>query len=131
MTSLWHRRFAHFGATRIIEASGLVDGLEITSQESMGKCEDCMIGNQKRRAYDEKVSAETEVVRLTNIDLWGPVRVASAGGAALYAMKFHDNGILHRKPHCRDHLKRSESLQVTIREVNWKGYGLYPNRQRT
>ena len=89
--ALWHRRFAHFGTTRISEASRLVDGLVITNKETLGKCEDCIIGNQKRRAYDEKVEAETEVLRLTNIDLWRPARVPSAGGA-LYGMKFHDNG---------------------------------------
>lgn len=44
---LWHCCFAHFGVTQITEASGLVDGLVITSHDTLGKCEDCIIGNQK------------------------------------------------------------------------------------
>jgi hypothetical protein len=94
--ALWHRRFGHFGIGRIVEASKLVNGLEITSKEVVGKCEDCIIGNQKRRPYDEDVIPETEVLRLTNIDIWGPARVQSAGGA-LYAMKFHDSGSSRRR----------------------------------
>ena len=77
----------------VTEASGLVDGLVITNEEPLGKCEDCIIRNQKCCAYDEKVIAETEVLQLTNIDLWGPAHVVSAGGAH-YEMKFHDNGSL-------------------------------------
>ncbi|GLB45342.1 hypothetical protein LshimejAT787_2200050 [Lyophyllum shimeji] len=94
--STWHRRFAHFGTARIVEASKLVDGLEITKEKVVGQCEDCIVGNQKRRAYDDTVSAEQDVLKLTNIDIWGPARVKSAGGA-LYAMKFHDNGSSHRR----------------------------------
>jgi hypothetical protein len=94
--ALWHRRFAHFGISRIAEASKLVNGLEITSKDVIGKCEDCIIGNQKRRPYDENITPETEVLRLTNIDIWGPARVRSAGGA-YYAMKFHDSGSSRRR----------------------------------
>src|SRR5271155_55858 len=60
--ALWHRRFAHFGVSRIAEASKLVNGLEITSKDVIGKCEDCIIGNQKRRPYDENITPETEVL---------------------------------------------------------------------
>jgi GAG-pre-integrase domain len=60
--ALWHRRFSHFGINRIIEASKLVDGLEITSKDVIGKCEDCIIGNQKRRPYNEEITPETEVL---------------------------------------------------------------------
>ena len=94
--ALWHRRFGHFGIGRIVEASKLVNGLEITSKEIIGKCEDCIIGNQKRRPYDEDIIPETEVLRLTNIDIWGPARVKSTGGAS-YAMKFHDSGSSRRR----------------------------------
>jgi hypothetical protein len=94
--ALWHHRFGHFGIGRIVEASKHVNGLEITSKDIIGKCEDCIIGNQKRRPYDEDIIPETEVLRLTNIDIWGPARVQSTGGA-FYAMKFHDSGSSHRR----------------------------------
>lgn len=78
------------------EAASLVDGLEIDAGEAPGQCEDCIIGNMKRRPYDDEIQAETIVLRRTNIDIWGPARVVSVGGS-VYAMKFHDNGSSHRK----------------------------------
>ena len=86
----WHRRFAHFGTSRISDASGLVNGLNVVKKDVPGQCEDCIIGNQKRRPYDEEITPTTELLYLTNIDIWGPARVPSTGGA-LYAMKFHDS----------------------------------------
>jgi hypothetical protein len=38
----------------------------------------------------------TEILKLTNIDIWGPARVPSVGNA-VYSMKFHDSGTSHRK----------------------------------
>lgn len=92
----WHRRFAHFGASRINTASKLVNGLELTNESPVGKCEDCIIGNQKRRPFDADVIPETIALRRTNIDIWGPSRVTSAGGSK-YAMKFHDSATSHRQ----------------------------------
>jgi hypothetical protein len=92
----WHRRFAHFGVTRINEATTLVNGLEIVDGDAQGQCEDCIIGNQKKRPYDEKITPTTEILKLTNIDIWGPARVPSTGNA-IYAMKFHDSGSSHRQ----------------------------------
>jgi Reverse transcriptase (RNA-dependent DNA polymerase)/gag-polypeptide of LTR copia-type/GAG-pre-integrase domain len=94
--ALWHRRFGHFGIDRILEASKSVNGLEITTKDIIGKCEDCIIGNQKRRPYDEGIIPETKVLRLTNIDFWGPARVQSTGGS-YYALKFHDSGSSRRR----------------------------------
>jgi hypothetical protein len=94
---LWHQGFSHFGINWIIEASKLVNGLEITSKDVIGKCKDCIIRNQKRHPYDKEITPETEVLQLTNIDIWGPAHVQSAGGA-FYAMKFHDSGSSHCRP---------------------------------
>jgi len=74
----WHRRLGHFGIDRIREASKLVDGLEIVKAESVGQCEDCILANLKRRAFDDDAVSETVTLRLTNIDIWGPSRVASS-----------------------------------------------------
>ena len=81
------------------------------SHDTIGRCKDCIIGNQKRHTYDEKVSAETKVLRLTNIYLWGPAQVASAGGA-LYAMKFHNNGSSCRKTFFLDNRTAEMTLGV-------------------
>ena len=92
----WHRRFAHFGASRVKDAAKLVDGLVIVEEKSAGQCEDCILANMKRRPFDDEVTPEVTPLRRTNIDIWGPSRVASIGGA-LYAMKFHDSGTSHRR----------------------------------
>jgi hypothetical protein len=90
----WHRRFAHFGVTRINGATKLVSGLEIIEGDAPGSCEDCIIGNQKKCPYDEKTEPTMEILKLTNIDIWGPARVKSTG-KSIYAMKFHDSGSSH------------------------------------
>jgi hypothetical protein len=92
--NIWHRRFTHFGVSRIKEASKLVDGLDIIDAQSAGQCEDCILTNLKCRAFDNKLIPEMVPLHWTNIDIWGPSRVMSEGGA-LYAMKFHDSGTSH------------------------------------
>jgi len=50
----------------------------------------------KRRPFDDELVPEKIPLKRTNIDVWGPSRIASEGGA-LYAMKFHDSGTSHRR----------------------------------
>jgi hypothetical protein len=92
--NIWHQRFTHFGVSRVKEASKLIDGLEIIDIQSAGQCEDYILANLKHCAFNDKVIPETVLLRWTNINIWGPSRIASEGGA-LYAMKFHDSGTSH------------------------------------
>jgi hypothetical protein len=95
----WHRRFCHFGKRTIKEmaSKNLVDGLQIVDgKESLGMCEDCIYGKQASRPYDERVVPEKEVLERVHVDLWGPARVQSSGGAR-YAMIFTDGGSSFRK----------------------------------
>ncbi|KIJ23037.1 hypothetical protein M422DRAFT_196412 [Sphaerobolus stellatus SS14] len=80
----WHRRFGHAGVTAIknMIRHELVDGLEVTGEASVnGLCEDCIYGKQTQRPYDEKVTHEMELLERVHIDLHGPTRVRSFGGA--------------------------------------------------
>jgi hypothetical protein len=92
--NIWHHQFAHFGASRIKEASKLVDGLEIIDAQSAGQCKDCILANLKCCAFDNEVIPEMVPLHQMNIDIWGPSHIISEGGA-LYAMKFHDSGTSH------------------------------------
>lgn len=95
---VWHRRFGHIGTRSIVDMAkkGLVDGLDIVgSVEPEGKCEDCIYGKQTARPYDQVVERETEVLERVYIDLWGPARVRSVGGAE-YMMAFNDGGSSYR-----------------------------------
>jgi hypothetical protein len=93
--NIWHQQFTHFGVSRVKEASKLIDGLEIIDVQLAGQCKVCILANLKCHTSDDEVIPEMVPLCWTNIDIWGPSRIASEGGA-LYAMKFHDSGTSHQ-----------------------------------
>lgn len=92
----WHRRLGHAGeaGVKILVSRELVAGLEVTDEEAVGMCEDCIFGKQTRRPFDEDVTPERQVLERVHIDLWGPARVKSTGGKT-YLMLFIDGGSSH------------------------------------
>ena len=89
----------HVGVSSIVEMAkkGLVDGLDIVGDaEIQGKCEDCIYGKQTARPYDNATEHEKDVLQCVYIDLWGPARVRSTGGAE-YMMVFNDGGSSFRQ----------------------------------
>jgi hypothetical protein len=92
--NVWHQRFAHFGVSRIKEASKFIDGLDIIDAQSAGQCKDCILANLKHHAFNDELIPETVPLHQMNIDIWGPSHITSEGGA-LYAMKFHDSRMSH------------------------------------
>jgi hypothetical protein len=111
----WHRRFCHFGMRRIKEMSskGMVDGLQILDgKDPVGMCEDCIYGKQTNRPYDEKVTPEGDVLERVHMDLWGPARVASAGGAS-YALIMTDGGSSYRK----EYFLSEKSADATLKAI--------------
>ncbi len=94
-------RFTHLGIDRINELQRwtLVDGLNIAKAERAGgKCEPCILGNQKRRPFDANVVSETVALAWVMVDIWGPARVRSIGGAK-YALVFADDVTSRRTPY--------------------------------
>ncbi|PPQ82316.1 hypothetical protein CVT24_002271 [Panaeolus cyanescens] len=94
----WHRRFAHAGLSGIkeIKSKGLVDGLDVTEGvKELGGCEDCVYGKQTRRPFDGKGEMEKELLERVHVDLWGPARVQSVGGAK-YLMILTDGASSYR-----------------------------------
>jgi hypothetical protein len=88
--SVWHRRMGHFGVSRIKEASTKLHGLTIVEgDESDLRCEPCVEGNQKRRAFDGVYDKATEVLGVVHLDLTGKY-IPSKGGNT-YAMKAVDD----------------------------------------
>jgi hypothetical protein len=89
----WHRRFAHCNPATIQEMANhtLVDGLNISQKNLKGKCEDCILGRQTRRPFDDKTDTELDPLELVSFDLWGPSRTQSSGGK-LYFMPIVDAG---------------------------------------
>lgn len=81
---IWHMWFVHYGIDRIknLVKGNLIDDLNIKNRPSLsGKCEPCIIGNQKHRPFDTIVTPETELLALVALNIWGPACVHSIGGA--------------------------------------------------
>ncbi len=96
---IWHMCFVHHGINRIkaLVHGNLVDGINVKAGPDLpGKCEPCIIGNQKRRLFNAIVKPETELLALVALDIWGPARVRSIGGVR-YAMEFTDDSSSHHQ----------------------------------
>ena len=89
----WHHRFSHCNPTTIhdMAKSNLVDGLKISKDSVQGKCEDCILGRQTRRPFDNESDKSLDPLELVAFDLWGPSHVQSGGGK-LYFMPIVDAG---------------------------------------
>ena len=53
-------------------ANNLVDGLKLSGTSVNEKCEDCILGRQKRRPFDRETEKELDPLDLVSFDLWGP-----------------------------------------------------------
>ncbi len=76
-----------------------------------GKCEPCILGNQKRHPFDADVEPETVVLAQVMVDIWGPARVRSIGGAK-YALVFADDAISQRTPYYLSDRRAETTLEV-------------------
>ena len=93
----WHRRLTHCSPSTIVEMAkgSLVDGLQVSGNELRGKCEDCILRRQTRRAFDGMTEKGLNPLELVSFDLWGPSRVQSAGGK-VYFMPIVDAGTSYK-----------------------------------
>jgi len=80
----WHRRLGHVGYSiieRMAVTKDLVDGMSVTTlKRGPGMCEDCIMGKQTRRPFDDNEKRRENVLELVHIDLWGPSRTQSNSG---------------------------------------------------
>ncbi len=72
-------------------SKGLVDGLNITPDPLLGKCEDCILARHTHRPFDELSNPDVDPLDLMATDLWGPSRTASVSGKT-YLMILVDSG---------------------------------------
>jgi transposase InsO family protein len=84
----WHRRLAHVSIPRILRMANrnLVNGLDISSKTVSGMCEDCLYAKATKRPFDEVLEHEADVLERVHLDLWGPARTKSQGGAVYMAL---------------------------------------------
>nr|GEW43776.1 putative reverse transcriptase domain-containing protein [Tanacetum cinerariifolium] len=80
---LWHRRLSHlnFGTINDLTRLDLVDSLPKIKYAKDHLCSVCERGKSKKASHPPKlVSSDNSKLELLNIDLYGPMRVASING---------------------------------------------------
>ncbi|KAF5378426.1 hypothetical protein D9757_011152 [Collybiopsis confluens] len=97
---MWHTRFGHadINMIRIMAKRKTVEGLEVSDFTLCGKCEVCLLAKAKRKPFDDIVVPSSEPLDWISLDLWGPARTQSLGGAR-YMMLACDDGTGIPFPH--------------------------------
>ena len=85
----WHRQLGHAGADSIkkLITKKLVDRLNTDGELMMKRrCEDCIFRKHSTHPFNNHGIREEEVLERVHLDIWGPARVKSAGGASYFMM---------------------------------------------
>ncbi|KAF5389240.1 hypothetical protein D9757_003484 [Collybiopsis confluens] len=90
---MWHTRFGHadINLIRLMAKREMVEGLEVSDFALCGKCEVCLFAKAKRKPFDDIVVPSSEPLDRISLDLWGPARTKSLGGA-YYMLLACDDG---------------------------------------
>ena len=115
----WHRRLGHAGyaIVKCMSKKDLVDGMSVMMYErGPGRCEDCIMGKQTRRPFDDNEHPEENVLDRVHIDLWGPSRVQSNGGKS-YMMQMVDSTSAHTDVYFLAD-KRGETTHAAFQEYH-------------
>ncbi|KAF5353777.1 hypothetical protein D9757_013864 [Collybiopsis confluens] len=90
---MWHTRFGHadINLIRLMAKRKTVEGLEVSDFALCGKCEVCLLAKAKRKPFDDIVVPSSEPLDRISLDLWGPARTKSLGGA-YYMLLACDDG---------------------------------------
>jgi hypothetical protein len=91
---LAHQRMGHVAPSTLCRmvAAGAVTGLTVAGRpEDMPTCETCMLAKIAKHPFpDASKTSVSHPLELVHADLWGPVRVPSFGGKALYVLSLID-----------------------------------------
>ncbi|KAF5336753.1 hypothetical protein D9757_015372 [Collybiopsis confluens] len=90
---MWHTCFGHadINLIRLMAKRKIVEGLEVSEFALCGKCEVCLLAKAKRKPFDDIVVPSSEPLDRISLDLWGPARTKSLGGA-YYMLLACDDG---------------------------------------
>jgi len=86
---MWHHQLGHAGADLIkkLITKKLVDRLNTDGELMMKRrCEDCIFRKHSTHPFNNHGIREEEVLERVHLDIWGPARVKSAGGASYFMM---------------------------------------------
>ncbi|GAW08070.1 retrotransposon Ty1-copia subclass [Lentinula edodes] len=74
-------------------------------------CEDCIYGKATKHPFDEVLTHETEILERVHIDLFGPSRTRTRGGAS-YLMLCTDGKSSFRVPHFLDNKRKETGVKA-------------------
>jgi hypothetical protein len=79
-TKIWHTRLGHMSALGMAELSkrGLLDGCH---SDTLDFYEHCVFGKHKRVKFSPAIHNTENILDYVHVDLWGPFRKVSHGGA--------------------------------------------------
>jgi Reverse transcriptase (RNA-dependent DNA polymerase)/Integrase core domain/GAG-pre-integrase domain len=87
---VWHRRMGHLGEANVRKLAGMVEGMSVDMQTTVGVCQSCLEGKQTRTVSHEPRKRATEPLELIHSDTTGQITPTSLGGAN-YAGTFTDD----------------------------------------
>ncbi|KAF5392082.1 hypothetical protein D9757_003373 [Collybiopsis confluens] len=90
---MWHTRFGHadINLIHLMAKQKIVEGLKVSEFALCGKCKVCLLAKAKRKPFDDIVMPSSEPLDRISLDLWGPARTKSLGGA-YYMLLACDDG---------------------------------------
>lgn len=89
-STLWHKRLSHISekGLNVLAKKKLLSNFESAKLE---KCEHCLAGKQKRVLFrSHPPSRKTELLELVHLDLCGPIKTRTLGGALYFATFIDD-----------------------------------------
>jgi hypothetical protein len=113
----WHNRLSHINTSAIktMVSTGIVDGIEIKTNDGDTFCEGCAKGKQHRNKFPINVDRvrASQPGQLIHTDICGPMSVQSIGGALYFAI-FKDDCTCYRIVHCLTH---KSDVQSSIKRI--------------
>ncbi|CAB0006643.1 unnamed protein product, partial [Nesidiocoris tenuis] len=88
----WHQRFGHLNESDLksLQAGKKVKGIDLRSNEKLSDCTICLQGKMTQTPFPKKSSRTSQKLDLIHMDLCGPMRVQSKGGAKYFLTLIDD-----------------------------------------
>ena len=91
--STWHRRLGHLGDSMLKKLVGFstVKGMDITSTQLNGICEDCIMGKMDEKPFNVRNDRDSQIFGTLHADLIGPMSPEARWSHAKYSLVINDD----------------------------------------
>ena len=89
----WHRRLGHLGDSLLkkLVGSEIVMGLDVTSAQLDGICEDCILGKMDKKPFQNRGDRNTLLFGTLHADLMGPMSPMARWSHARFCLDINDD----------------------------------------